>query len=60
MTRNKSLVSAAIVSLAIGSTAAQADTLENVTKKGYVQCGVSTGLPGFSNPDEKETGLESM
>jgi general L-amino acid transport system substrate-binding protein len=53
MTKNKSLMSAAIMSLAIGSIAAQADTLENVIKKGYVQCGVSTGLPGFSNPDEK-------
>jgi general L-amino acid transport system substrate-binding protein len=28
-----------------------AATLEDVQKKGHVQCGVSQGLPGFSNPD---------
>jgi len=28
-------------------------TLENVKKKGYVQCGVSDGLPGFSYVDAK-------
>ena len=27
--------------------------LENVRKKGFVQCGVSQGLPGFSYPDSK-------
>ncbi|MGF1718323.1 transporter substrate-binding domain-containing protein [Photobacterium chitinilyticum] len=26
-------------------------TLDKVKKQGYVQCGVSTGLPGFSNPN---------
>jgi general L-amino acid transport system substrate-binding protein len=29
-----------------------ANTTENVKKKGFVQCGVSQGLPGFSNPDQ--------
>ena len=28
-------------------------TLEAVQKKGFVQCGVSTGLAGFSQPDSK-------
>ena len=28
-------------------------TLDSVKKRGYVQCGVSTGLPGFSTADEK-------
>ncbi len=28
-------------------------TLQAVKSKGFVQCGVSQGLPGFSNPDEK-------
>ena len=28
-------------------------TLESVTKKGFVQCGVNTGLAGFSQPDSK-------
>jgi general L-amino acid transport system substrate-binding protein len=30
-----------------------AGTLDDVRSKGFVQCGVSQGLPGFSNPDEK-------
>jgi general L-amino acid transport system substrate-binding protein len=28
-------------------------TLESVQKKGFVQCGVNTGLAGFSQPDSK-------
>lgn len=28
-------------------------TLQIVYEKGYVQCGVSQGLPGFSNPDDR-------
>ncbi len=35
------------------STAAVAGTLDDVRSKGFVQCGVSQGLPGFSNPDEQ-------
>ena len=50
------------LSLAIlGGGAAQAGaTLEAVKKKGFVQCGVNTGLPGFSNADDKGnwTGLD--
>ena len=35
-------------------------TLEAVKAKGFVQCGVSQGLPGFSNPDDNGnwTGLD--
>ncbi len=46
---------AAVSAIALGTTAAaQAEeTLESVKEKDFVQCGVSTGLPGFSNPDEK-------
>ncbi len=33
------------------SSAVTAGTLDDVKKKGFVQCGVSQGLPGFSNPD---------
>lgn len=42
------------------STISHASTLEAVQKRGAIQCGVSTGLPGFSNPDEKGnwTGLD--
>lgn len=42
------LAAAAGVSL---SAAASAGTLDDVKAKGFVQCGVSQGLPGFSNPD---------
>ena len=41
---------AAILGLASGSAFA-GKTLEAVKAKGFVQCGVSQGLPGFSNPD---------
>lgn len=37
--------------MAITANAASADTLDSVKEKGFVQCGVSTGLPGFSNAD---------
>ncbi len=49
-----------ILSIALGAavslaavTAASAGTLDDVKAKGFVQCGVSQGLPGFSNPDDK-------
>lgn len=31
---------------------AQAATLDDVKARGYLQCGVSRGLPGFSNADD--------
>lgn len=42
------------------ATAAQAGTLEDVRQKGFVQCGVSQGLIGFSSPDEQNnwTGMD--
>src|SRR5206468_7844419 len=40
--------------LALGTTPVLAQsTLENVRSKGYLQCGVNTGLAGFSLPDSK-------
>lgn len=39
--------------LAISATTVSADTLSDVKSKGYVQCGVSTGLGGFSSADSK-------
>ena len=40
--------------LMLGAGLAQAGpTLDAVKEKGFVQCGVSQGLPGFSNPDDK-------
>ncbi len=38
--------------LALAANTVSADTLESVKGKGFVQCGVSTGLPGFSNADK--------
>jgi general L-amino acid transport system substrate-binding protein len=37
----------------VAATAASAATLDDIKGKGHVQCGVSQGLPGFSNPDDK-------
>ncbi len=49
------LVKSAAVSVAVLSLGAvgigHAATLDDVKAKGHVQCGVSQGLPGFSNPD---------
>jgi general L-amino acid transport system substrate-binding protein len=49
------------VALAIGlSGQAEAQTLKTVKDRGSLVCGVSQGLPGFSNPDDKGnwTGLD--
>ncbi len=53
-------LSAAALSVAIASSAQAGETLDAVKAKGFVQCGVSQGLPGFSNPDDKGnwTGLD--
>jgi len=48
------LFAAGALALACASQAAVAGpTLDAVKKKGFVQCGVSTGLPGFSVADSK-------
>lgn len=58
----KHLFSVAVATsvLMAGTSVAQADLLDEVTERGYVQCGVTEGLPGFSNPDDNNewTGLE--
>ena len=36
-----------------GAAFGQAKTLDTVRQKGVVNCGVSTGVQGFSNPDDK-------
>ena len=38
---------------ALGSSVASAQTLKAVKDRGSLVCGVSQGLPGFSNPDDK-------
>ncbi|WP_099867709.1 amino acid ABC transporter substrate-binding protein [Pararhizobium haloflavum] len=51
---------AGAVALGLGAQVASAQTLESVQENGYVQCGVSTGLAGFSNTDDAGdwTGLD--
>ncbi len=45
-----------VMALSLMAANAWADgTLDAVKKKGFVQCGVGDGLPGFSNPDAKGT-----
>jgi len=53
-----SLALGAAVGLAAAS--ATAATLDDVKAKGHIQCGVSQGTPGFSNPDDMNrwTGLD--
>jgi len=43
----------ACASLLVAGTVMADETLDAVQKKGFVQCGVTTGLPGFSNPNAK-------
>ncbi len=53
---NKTFLTAALgtaVAFSAGTIAAQATTLEDVQAKGFVQCGVNTGLAGFAAPDDQ-------
>ena len=52
MRKSVRLITAAAAAAFVAS-AAQAGTADDVKSKGHVQCGVSQGLPGFSNPDQK-------
>ena len=57
----KTLVTIALAaSLGLAATSAQAAILDDVKAKGYVQCGVTGGVPGFSAPDSNNvwTGIE--
>lgn len=47
------LAAAGAALFAAGSVAHAGATFDNVKKKGFVQCGVSTGIPGFSIADSK-------
>jgi general L-amino acid transport system substrate-binding protein len=47
----KTMLTAASAVLALGAASAQAATLDDVKAKGFLQCGVTTGLPGFSYTD---------
>src|SRR5471032_3348744 len=50
LTSTLAIVTAAVV-LGVSGFAPARATLDAVQKKGFVQCGVSEGLPGFSVPD---------
>ena len=43
----------ALAGLGLAGTAQAGATLDAVKEKGFIQCGVSTGLAGFSNPDDE-------
>jgi general L-amino acid transport system substrate-binding protein len=49
----KTLAASAVVATTAFTGTANAATLDDVKGKGHVQCGVSQGLPGFSNFDDK-------
>jgi general L-amino acid transport system substrate-binding protein len=49
--KTKFLAATIGVLLASTATAALAGTLDDVKNKGFIQCGVSQGLAGFSQPD---------
>ena len=54
------LAGAAGLLVTAGVASAQTDTLTTVKNRGMLNCGVGTGTPGFSNPDDKGnwTGLD--
>ncbi|WP_066454056.1 amino acid ABC transporter substrate-binding protein [Castellaniella caeni] len=61
----RTTIKATLATLALGflgtfTASACAGTLADVQQRGYVRCGVSTGLPGFAAPDDKGkwTGLD--
>ena len=43
----------AALALGLSAAAGSAQTLKKVQDRGALMCGVSQGLPGFSNPDDK-------
>src|SRR5688572_16725387 len=46
-------IAAALLAAALAGAAHAQSTLDAVKGKGFVQCGVNTGLAGFSQPDSK-------
>ncbi|MBB5348191.1 amino acid ABC transporter substrate-binding protein [Desulfoprunum benzoelyticum] len=43
---------AVAISVVLAAGFANAGTRDEVLQRGYLQCGVSTGVPGFSHPDD--------
>lgn len=60
MKKIHAIASAVALTAVMSSNAFAGATLDSVKKKGFVQCGVSTGLAGFSSADDKGkwTGLD--
>ena len=54
MTMLRTVFGAALI-LGLSGAASSAQTLKKVKDRGSLICGVSQGLPGFSNPDDKGT-----
>jgi general L-amino acid transport system substrate-binding protein len=59
----KNMIKTAVLGVTVLGLAAvspHAATLDDVKAKGFVQCGVNQGLPGFANPDDQGnwTGLD--
>jgi len=56
----KRVVITLAITAALAATSASAQTLNTVKQRGSLVCGVSAGLPGFSNPDDRGnwTGLD--
>jgi len=44
-------VTLSLAALAMTASVSMADTLDDTKKKGYLSCGLNTGLPGFAAPD---------
>lgn len=48
-----STMAAGLIGAVAISSMAGAATLDDVRKRGHLQCGINTGLPGFAAPDDK-------
>ncbi len=57
---NRAAFITALLLVALAAAVATATTLDEVRKRGVLRCGVSTGLAGFSKPDDRGrwTGLD--
>lgn len=46
-----------ILAVSVFAFTANAGTLDDVKNRGFLKCGVTTGLAGFAAPDDSESGL---
>jgi len=53
MSRMKKLIAGFSLIAMVTTGVVSADTLSDLQAKGFLQCGVSQGLPGFSSPDDR-------